>query len=374
MGINLKNMPGQNIWGSAFKDSRIPGFDTVDKNIKPMSVDNMTAGGEYEIRPGTVFSARWTRSKLNRTIEDIGILDSTGSEAYLYGNPGESMFKYGLVSGATCSVKDTYGNCSYLMPKAVRIYNAMELSLTRRFSTGWFASASYVYSNLWGNYPGLQNTDEIRPPGYSSYGANQGFSSTFYRPGGNATRAFDLDEIVFDAHGNAGVFGNLPTDRPHVVKLYGSKQFKFGTEIGAFFRVMSGTPVSTEVATINDIPMYVEGRGNLGRTPVLSQTDIMVAHELKFGEVKKLRFEFNATNLFNQKKNMYTFPYYNNELNYSSTGINLSKVDLTKGFDWKTMVSKVPTTATNPVVDPRYNRAAWFNAGFAGRVMVKFVF
>jgi hypothetical protein len=371
LSLNLLNMPGQNIWKGTFRDRRVPGFDTVDKNIKPMSVDSLTAGVEYEVRSGTVFAARYSRSKLNRTIEDIGTLDSTGSEAYLYGNPGESMFKYGLVSGATCSVKDTYGNCSFVMPTAQRVYDAMELSITRRFRAGWFGSASYVYSKLWGNYPGLQNSDEIRPPGYGSYTPNQGLSGTNYRPGGNASRAFDLDEQMFDAHGNAGVFGRLPTDRPHQLKLYGSKIFKFGTEIGAFYRIMSGTPVSTEVTTVNDIPMYAEGRGDLGRTPVFSQTDLLVAHEIKFGEVRRLRFEFNATNLFNQKTNMYTFPYYNIESSYTNTGIDLSKADLTKGFDWKAMVAAVPGTA---VRDPRFNKAGWYNAGFGGRAMVKFIF
>ena len=370
LDLNLRNMPGQNIWPGPFRDRRIPGFDTVDKNIKPMSVDNMNVGLEYEVRPAMVFSARYTRSKLNRTIEDIGILDAQGNEAYLYGNPGESMFKYGLVSGATCSAKNEQGSCSFLMPTAQRVYDAMELSLTRRFVRGWFFSASYVYSKLWGNYPGLQNTDEIRPPSYGSYGANQGFTSTNYRPGGNASRAFDLDEQMFDAHGNAGVFGLLPTDRPHVVKLYGSKSFKTGTEIGAFYRIMSGTPVSTEVTTLNDIPMYVEGRGNLGRTPVFSQTDLLVAQEFKFGEVRRIRFEFNATNVFNQKTSMYTFPYYNIENLYSSTGIDLSHTDLSKGFDWNSMVNALP----GAVKDPRFNQGAWFNPGFAGRGMVKFIF
>jgi hypothetical protein len=369
--LSLNNMPGQNIWPGQFRDRRIPGFDTVDPDIKPMSVDNMNLGAEWEVAPGTVFTARWTRNNLNRTIEDIGILDAQGNEEYLYGNPGESLFKYGLVSGNTCSAKTPSGFCSYLMPKAERTYNAAEFSLSRRFSGGWFGTASYVWSRLYGNYPGLQNTDEIRPPGYGSYGANQGFSSTNYRPGGNASRAYDLDEIAFDAHGNAGVFGVLPTDRPHVVKFYGSKTFKTGTEIGGFYRIMSGTPVTTLVTTVNDIPMNVEGRGNLGRTPLFSQTDLVVAQEFKLGETKKLRFEFNTTNLFNQKTNMYTFPYYNIENLYSSTGINLSSTDLSKGFDWKKMVDAVPGTA---VKDPRYNRAAWFNAGFSGRFMAKFIF
>jgi len=371
LNLNLTNMPGQNIWPGAFRDRRVPGFDTVDKDIKPMSVDNMTIGVERQMQEGMVLSVRYTRSKLNRTIEDIGLLDAQGNEVYLYGNPGESIFKYGLASGTTCSVKDPAGHCSFLMPTAQRVYNAMELSLSRRFRSGWSGNFSYVYSKLWGNYPGLQNTDEIRPPGYGTYGGNQSFTNTNYRPGGNASRAFDLDEQIFDAHGNAGVFGRLPTDRPHVMKFYGSKRFNFGTEVGLFYRASSGTPVSTEVTTVNDIPMYAEGRGNLGRTPVYTQTDLMVAHELKFGEVRRLRFEFNANNLFNQKTSMYTFPYYNIENLYSTTGINLSGSDLTKGFDWKKMVDAIPGTA---IKDPRYNRAGWFNAGFVGRVMVKYTF
>jgi len=102
---------------------------------------------------------------------------------------------------------------------------------------GYLFNASYVYSRLWGNYSGLQSTDEIRPAtlGYA-FGGNQAFFAQTYRPGGNANRYFDLDEAVFDAHGHDGLFGRLPTDRPHVFKFYGSKTLKFGTEIGGFFR------------------------------------------------------------------------------------------------------------------------------------------
>jgi hypothetical protein len=35
------------------------------------------------------------------------------------------------------------------------------------------------------------------------------------------------------------------------------------------------------------------------------------------------------------------------------------------------MVDAVPGSA---VKDPRYNKAAWFNPGFAGRAMIKFIF
>ena len=54
----------------------------------------------------------------------------------------------------------------------------------------------------------------------------------------------DLDELFWDSRGNLGLNGRLATDRPHVVKLYGSYLFPFGTQIGAFFYGGSGTPVS----------------------------------------------------------------------------------------------------------------------------------
>ena len=49
------------------------------------------------------------------------------------------------------------------------------------------------------------------------------------RNGDSASRAWDIDEILWDSHGNLDVQGPLPTDRPHVVKLYGSYTFKWGT-------------------------------------------------------------------------------------------------------------------------------------------------
>ncbi len=374
--LNLNNMPGTNLWPGEFRDRRVPGFDRLDPNVKPMSSDTVHAGVEWEVQKGMVFTGRYVRNKLNRTIEDMGQLDAQGNEVYNYGNPGEGRNKLALSGGAACPI-EVDGQCYVPMPKAKRTYDAMELSLARRFGSGYLFNASYVYSRLWGNYSGLQSSDEIRPAtlGYA-FGGNQAFFSQTYRPGGNANRYFDLDEAVFDAHGHDGLFGRLPTDRPHVFKFYGSKTFKFGTEIGGFFRAMSGTPMTTQVNTNNGIPMYVEGRGDMGRTPIFNQTDLLIAHELKIGksETKKLRFEFNIINLFNQKTNVYTMDRYNQEELVDSVGLNLgcgptgSCVDLTKGFDWKSLV------AQKGGLDPRYGRPAAFNPGFQGRLLVKFIF
>jgi hypothetical protein len=372
--INLSNLPGNNVWTApTFRNRRVPGFEYLDPNIKPMSSDIFNVGVEYELQPQTVFSARYTRNKLNRTIEDMGVLDAQGNEVYRYGNPGEGTNVVEPASGASCPI-EVGGACAVPMPKAERKYDAMELQLQRRFSNRWMGAINYVYSRLYGNYSGLQSTDEIRPTtlGYG-FGGNQAFGAQDYRPGGNANRYFDLDEAFYDAHGNNGLYGDLPTDRPHVLKIYGGYTFKFGTEIGGFFNVMSGTPITTQVNTINQIPMYVEGRGDLGRTPTISRTDLMVAHEFRFGEVRKLRFEINMMNLFNQKTTEFIFDRYNQEELADSIGMDLSNVDLTKGFDWRTLAAEASAAGDVPL-DPRYKKDSIFASGFGGRFSVNFIF
>lgn len=360
------NAPGANLWSSEFRDRRVPSFDLIDKEIKPMSTDLVNAGVEYQLSSHTVFRASYVRNNLRRTIEDLGALDAKGDEVYLYANPGEGAAKIMPTSTATKP---------FPMPKPKRTYDAMELILTRRFSNGFFGSASYVYSRLYGNYAGLASSDEITSPSTNVASATaQQQGGSIARPGGSANRAWDLDELMFDSRGHLDVLGRLPTDRPHVVKLYGSYFFKFGTEIGAFFYGGSGTPLSTYVVTQNQIPAFVNGRGDMGRTPVLTQTDLLLSHEVKFGEAKRLRFEFNALNVFNQKTSRHRFNYLNRGagLARNSAAIDLSTVDLFKGYDYNALI--LQSSEGRKAYDPRYGLDDIFNPGFAGRFGVKFIF
>jgi hypothetical protein len=47
-------------------------------------------------------------------------------------------------------------------------------------------------------------------------------------------------------------------------------------------------------------PTFPFGRGDLGRMPVFTQTDMNFAHTFRVGERLGLKFEANATNLLNQ--------------------------------------------------------------------------
>ncbi|HWR53331.1 MAG TPA: hypothetical protein VN428_19650, partial [Bryobacteraceae bacterium] len=193
----------------------------------------------------------------------------------------------------------------------------------------------------------------------------------------------DLDELLFDSHGHVDIRGRLATDRPHVFKLYGNKEFNLNaantTELGLFQYAGSGTPLTTYVNTVNQIPVMVEGRGNMGRTPFLTQTDLLVAHNFKFGEVKRLRFEFNALNVFNQKTPRSRF----NNLNRGggagggrqASAIDLSHTDLFQGYDYRALLATTADQLTGPgAYDPRYGLSDIFNPGFSGRFGVKFIF
>jgi hypothetical protein len=93
------------------------------------------------------------------------------------------------------------------------------------------------------------------------------------------------------------------------------------------------------------------------------------------GETKRLRFEFNAQNLFNQKTTRHIFNQLNRGAdtpNSSSAYLDLSKVNLFNGYDYKTMLQNLGPAVN--VYDPRYGMGDLFNPGFAGRIGVKFIF
>jgi hypothetical protein len=365
------NMPGPNIWPFGdFRDRRVPNFNSVAPGLKPFTTNLINAGVEYQITPSTVVRANFVRNDLVRAIEDMGVLVN-GDEVYQYVNPGEGIAKTFQSSGATPT--------NFPTPKPQRTYDALELSVNRRFSRGFAGGASYVFSKLYGNYPGIGNSDEIQTPttGVSSATTQQSGGSTA-RPGTSASRAYDLDEFLFDSRGNF-VTGRLATDRPHVFKLYGNytkNWSRFGaTDFGGFFYLGSGTPISTLVGTTNQIQPFVNGRGDMGRTPVLNTTDLMVAQEFKMGETKRLRFEFNAQNVFNQKTTRHIFDQLNRGAgtpNSTQASISLSDVNLFDGYDYRSMLQALGPAVN--VFDPRYGMGDLFNPGFQGRIGVKFIF
>ncbi len=283
-------------------DYRIPSnaglgleYGVIDPDIKPMRSSETTFTIEHELGRNFVVSGRYTRKNLDRAIEDIGLRTSTGSEAYIIGNPGE---------GLAAQLSRDIG----LIPtKAERTYNAFEAGVTRRFANNFFFNANYTYSRLKGNYSGLASTDEDG------------------RNAPNVNRYFDQPYLGYTATGGPDN-GYLATDRPHVFKFSGSYNLdwnnRFGfatgnsTDFKLFTTVQSGTPMTTyvELTDVDTVVLY--GRGDMGRTPTLSSTDFGISHRYRFGVDNRLQVvaDVDVINIFNQRTAMgyYTLIASNN--------------------------------------------------------------
>ena len=159
----------------------------------------------------------------------------------------------------------------------------MELTIDKRLSDRWSARASYTLSRLYGNYPGLSQTDENG------------------RTSPNVGRSFDYPLMAFDGSGEP-VLGRLPTDRPHQFKVQANYEMPCGTLLGANQYIASGIPVTREAAAISghSYPIQYLGRLSDGRTPTISQTDLTLSHSFRFGS-QSFVVGFDIINLFDQE-------------------------------------------------------------------------
>jgi hypothetical protein len=363
--LGLDYMPGQDLWGSAsgVRDLRSPDFDTVDPTMKPMAQDSFNVGVERQVGRRAVLTVNYVHTNLVRALEDIALLVD-GSPIYLFANPGEGLGTDAFVSTATPP---------FTVPKGKRQYDALQVSLNRRFDDGWFFGGSYVWSRLYGNYAGLANADELHTPTEGvAWSADQMQGGTLARLGSNANRNWDLDENMWDAHGNLDPRGPLPTDRPHVLKLYGSYMTPFGTQVGLNLFAGSGTPLTTYLNTLNQLQAFVNGRGDMGRTPVLSYTDLLLAHEFRVPTSgQRFRVELNLLNLFNQKTARHRFNHLNRPLR-ASTAVNLAPANLAQGYDYDALIAATSDGAD--AYDPRYGLEDLFSDGTSGHLLVKWLF
>lgn len=328
-------------------DLRAPSYDLVEPNLKPMESLEYTLGTEYELSPSMSVGLRYVHKQLERAVEDVGVLvkhdDGSQEEVYFQANPGEGIATYIL------------GEEFPAFPRPVREYDALDLTFTKRFTDSWSLNANYVYSKLYGNYSGLANSDELYT-GYAVYGNAVGG-----RRSPNVTRYGDSLFSQFDASGSRNdVQGRLATDRPHQLKVQASYSFPFGTTASLNQYIGSGTPKST-VMFVDGVEFFPFGRGDLGRTPTLTQTDIYLAHEFRVFGDQSIEVGVNVLNLFDEDTAIAYYPYW------SETSVEVSYEEFFEGFD---AYSAIPAGDQ----DPRFDQPWYFQAPREVRFHVKYRF
>lgn len=274
-------------------DLRVPSL--ADPDLKPFTQRELTVGFEKELFTSYLFTARYTNKEVLNAVEDAGTFNAFGSEVYNIVNPCKGFHLEALAEGGV-------NNCV----EAERKYNALQLTVERRLTRGFFFNANYTYSSLYGNYAGLASSDEFNNTvGAGGRDYQNGFIG---RDDPGVTRYFDIPVQGFAVSTGRPDNGRLATDRPHVFNFYGSYGIEwFGnksneTTISAFTTAQSGTPITTTVEIFAN-EVILNGRGDLGRTEMFTQTDLGLQHRYRFGRDNRfaLVFNTNVTNLFNER-------------------------------------------------------------------------
>jgi outer membrane receptor protein involved in Fe transport len=294
-------------WRAPAGNATDPG---VDPNLKPMSQHEFLVGTDWAITSKMGLEVRYARKRLDHTIDDMSIDDST----YYIGNPGPNTYA-DLLHRALPAAGYPDPICPQCpaQPAAARRYDGLETRLTYRGSklTGL---VTYTYSRLYGNFSGLTDTDVTDASGG--------------RHNANNNRTFDLPEMSFTTTGKP-LDGPLGTDRPNVLNMsgyYTLRWFGMDTSFGVIQTFAQGTPKSTCVPVVDSTSacqFYGDQRGTFAnfvqdpstgvftvasveknaRMPMYTQTDFSLNHSFhvsKTREAMRLGLEFNASNIFNQ--------------------------------------------------------------------------
>jgi outer membrane receptor protein involved in Fe transport len=264
----------------------------VDFDLKPQTVNEVTAGIEYEIVQDLTLGARGIYRYQGSVLVDGSFDDGTN---YFIFNPGESE-----TERLACAGDAAAGRPPQCFGRARRYYRALEFTATKRFTNNYQFIASYVYSSLIGNYEGLFRNDN-------------GQSDP------NITSLFDLTSLLNNT------YGRLPNDRPHQFKFDGSYRTPFKLLIGGSFRAQSGIPFNqltphevygnnegfgvprgtaiVPVVTANrpGFPNVVDSIGE-NRTPFNTNLDLNAYYPIQLGENRQLRLQVDWFNVFNTQR------------------------------------------------------------------------
>jgi hypothetical protein len=223
--------------------------EAASPGLGPQLADEIDAGVESAIAPGTRASVSYVHAELRSAVEDF---TPDGGATFLVANQDGNV-------AATTGTGSTV-----LLPAARRVYDALTAAVSKRFGERWLASASYTLASLSGNYSGLfaANTGELRP---------------------HFLTDFDVPSLMVNRE------GPLPGDVRHAVRVDGAYVQPVGSRsritLGASFRADSGAPLDYlgADALFGANETFILPRGSAGRLPWTWQLDLRIGADTLVG-------------------------------------------------------------------------------------------
>jgi hypothetical protein len=263
----------------------------VAPGVKGQYLDEIVAGVEFEVMDDLKLGVSFQDRRFGRVIEDVSL---DNANTYVISNPGqwsraeEEKFEQRVAAEDDPAKKGRlmqqleWFRGIRLFDRPQRNYDALQFTMTRRFSKHLYTQASYTYSRTQGNYPGLINYDDniILP---------------------NSSTQYDLIELL------ANRFGPLPQDRPHYIKVDAYYQWdlqKLGNlTTGIRFRALSGTPRNALGAhyLYGEDQSFLLPRGEIGRSDFEHGLDLHIGYGRKLPRNMQGEVFIDVYNVYNNQ-------------------------------------------------------------------------
>ncbi|CAM2009468.1 TonB-dependent receptor [Acanthopleuribacter pedis] len=308
LGVNPDGSPviGEQIAHQVVSNGEVPASDRLfNQEAGPMYNDEYMIGYQQQTNSGWRFGARATWRDLVQSIEDISInyalnnwIEANMPDAPRVGgwfplltNPGSDAVLNYDVDGDGTKERIELSAADLGFPQSERKYLAFELSAEGRIGANLLVASSYTWSHNYGNTEGLLRSDNDQSdPGW--------------------TTSFDYPELMDNG------YGDLPNDRRHQLKLYGSYRLPANFTMGFNGYAISGRPLNSFGVHPGDdcegdcygriwygaVSFFTDGvaqpRGSAGRTPWQTNLDLNLAYKLQLGR-GAVNIKAEVFNVFN---------------------------------------------------------------------------
>jgi hypothetical protein len=239
--------------------------------------DEFLAGFEFEVFNGANLGIRYVRRNMPQILEDIGQLPVAG---YFEGT--DATVDYFITNpNSRTTVVQCCGFNNIAFEDPIHKYDAIEVTLNKRFTGRWGAIASYRYSRLRGNFEGFFRSDN---------GQNDPAISSLYDFPTNDPSYTQVGVPEFGFSGDIRYqgatlgAGRLPNDRPQQLKVFTNYMVR-DVNLGIGVTLGSGKTLTQLAANpvynnAGEIPMTVRGAGFQtvdgfkSRAPMDAQVDL----------------------------------------------------------------------------------------------------
>ena len=282
-----------------------PTAGLVDSDAKMSFVNEFGLGVEREVLSGTTIGIRYVYRNIGRILEDVG----DTPVVYFETHPGLSVTTTLTNPSSSSPIRQDAQNLGATFDDPLHKYQAVEITLNRRFAGNWSAMTSYRWSRLRGNYDGFYREDNGQ--------SDPAWTSLYDFPTNDPSYAA-VGGPVYGYKGDIrflGADGILPLDRPHQFKSFGNYSWNNGLSIGLGLNLSSGKPLTPLAASPNytnggEIPIAPRASGIQTidgfktRTPFESQVDLQASYNLKVAGTRNLTLIADVFNVFNERRTL----------------------------------------------------------------------